>query len=237
MAVENSEARADAAKLGSTTASRIRIAALAACAAALAACSAPDPGVEYLYIDGERSYTMSGDASARAPASASRSPGNDAGPITTTEGGAPSAGVFTNATPFDPAAPAQPAQSATQRHAGQQGAPQAPGSRDACLNCHTTGGTAPAFAFGGTVVSGGQPLANAEIRVVNANGIEVGRAKSGADGNFWLVGGGNRTIAAGALTGVRNATKVMLMAGPIGDGNCNAGGACHGGTQGAIRLD
>jgi hypothetical protein len=120
------------------------------------------------------------------------------------------------------------------------------GDATACLDCHTQGGTAQPFAFGGRAVrpAAGTPAADVEVCVVNPGNQLVGCAKSGTDGFFWAPVSNNVTIAQGAMTGARlNAGGTpgtpVLMGGQLGAGA--AGGSCgnancHGGAQGRVYV-
>lgn len=97
--------------------------------------------------------------------------------------------------------------------------------------CHLGGGKP--WAFAGTVYSaaqGGAIVPKAEVRVVDANGTEVGHAYTDANGNFWLEKAGG--IPANAKVGVRKeggAPRAMATPLQTTDSGCSANRAnCHG---------
>jgi hypothetical protein len=115
---------------------------------------------------------------------------------------------------------AQPATTANSRHLGSVA------GRD-CNGCH--GHIAVPFHFAGTAYDAqGAPAAGAEVRVVDADGKEVGFATSDADGNFWseLRTPNLGTPKIAGKTAIRTAKGVMQMSAAISAGGCNAA-ACH----------
>jgi hypothetical protein len=99
----------------------------------------------------------------------------------------------------------------------------APGGKTACLSCHKSGGTAPAFTFGGTVFSdpaGTKGGADLEVRVLDGKGQSLA-VHSDADGNFWLAGA---AVATPIHAGVRNGAQTALMEPDVNNGDCND---CH----------
>ncbi|HZU83982.1 MAG TPA: carboxypeptidase-like regulatory domain-containing protein [Polyangiaceae bacterium] len=91
-----------------------------------------------------------------------------------------------------------------------------------CMACHTSGGNeAPQFLFGGTIYDGsGNPLAGAEVRVVDKNGKGYS-VYSGPEGNFYQNGTG---LAVPANAGARNASSKALMISAVSKPGCNS---CH----------
>src|SRR5262249_49516682 len=112
--------------------------------------------------------------------------------------------------------------------------PTTPSSATPCLSCHD-GRTATLFLLGGTVqYPSGGAVANAEVRAIDSKGKEIAHTKSDANGNFWVKGGdqGAPPPIAGAVVGVRNATRTDVMGEALGRGDCNG---CHGASQAAIE--
>ncbi len=161
-------------------------------------------------------------------------PGEGASTGTTSSGG----GVF--GAPYS--ATANPATTTLEAAHAAKGMPnpEAAATLD-CLSCHKSGGAAStkAFTFGGRVYDpdGKAPVAAADCIVVLGDGTaKLGPVKSDKDGYFWLLGG---VMPAGAHVTLRSKdNKEAPMNGPLQatDGACQAGGTCHGGTQGKIRL-
>lgn len=96
-----------------------------------------------------------------------------------------------------------------------------------CLSCHDGSGEADQFTFAGTLYDGsGNPVAGAEVRVVDAkgNGTSVYTA---TDGNFYSKGG---FFAAPGHAGARNGSTTDLMVSGVTNGGCNSchctGGSC-----------
>lgn len=97
-------------------------------------------------------------------------------------------------------------------------------------DCHD--GPGPRWAFAGTVystITGGDTVAEAEVRVVGPDGTEFGRAYTDQDGNFWLEK--DERPPAGSRVGVRRAGgRPVYMAATI-EGTegaaCNSD-LCHG---------
>ena len=126
--------------------------------------------------------------------------------------------LFSEAPPY---ASAPVARTAAAAHAAK-GAP-APSFKTPCLSCHKSGGSAPAFSFGGTVyadVTATKGAPDVEVRVLDAKGQST-TTHSDADGNFWLAGA---PVAAPIHSGVRSGTKTALMDTDVNNGDCND---CH----------
>ena len=111
-------------------------------------------------------------------------------------------------------------------------------AKQACLSCHSQGGGAPRFLFGGTVyadVNGQTPASNIEVAVRDSAGNSV-IVRTDQDGNFYRKpGGGDPTFP--AQTGARNGAVVRLMNAAVsasGGGDCNG---CHkAGAAGVIHV-
>jgi hypothetical protein len=106
-------------------------------------------------------------------------------------------------------------------------------SKQACLGCHTAGGAATPFAFGGTAfkdVGGTIPAVGVEIRARAPDGGAVS-AYTDADGNFYQLA----AVAFPANVGARDAAGMRLMLGAPPDGNCNAP-QCHGSAHPWVNL-
>jgi hypothetical protein len=90
-----------------------------------------------------------------------------------------------------------------------------------CMQCHATGGgDAPMFTFGGTLYDGhGNPVAGAEIRVVDGSGHAIS-AHTGPEGNFH----GSGTLTLPGHAGARNANGSEQMLSALTSGGCNM---CH----------
>lgn len=105
--------------------------------------------------------------------------------------------------------------------------------------CHLDKG--PSWMFAGTVYAtagGGATVAEAEIKIVDGAGNEVGKTYTDKNGNFWLEKAGG--IPAGSRVGVRKAAgSPMTMSTPLNptDRSCNTVGTCHGSaTTGKIYV-
>lgn len=102
-----------------------------------------------------------------------------------------------------------------------------------CVTSECHDGAGPKWAFAGTVystITGGDTVAQAEVRVVGPDGKEFGRAYTDGDGNFWLEK--DDRPPAGSRVGVRRAGgRPMHMAatveGTVG-ASCNGDSGCHG---------
>jgi hypothetical protein len=104
-----------------------------------------------------------------------------------------------------------------------------------CLNCHgssagCTGGgdCAPLFGFGGTLYDGsGNPVAGAEVRLVDANGNGTS-VYTGPEGTFY----GSASFVGPAHVGARNATSTQEMLTALQSGSqppaTSGGGGCSG---------
>ena len=193
------------------------------CAAAAAlACSGPDPG-EITFAEKRGAFdTGSSSGTSGSTGTDAGSGGGDAGGSS----GGPADPVF-GTTAFAYANPGQTANGAAMQHAGT-----VEGKNCFDTGCHgATGAAGPQWLIGGTVytaATGGQTVAQAEVRVVDGTGKELAKAYTDANGNFWLPKGA-ADLPAGSKVGVRTATKVQRMATTIGGANgggCNATG-CH----------
>ncbi len=199
-----------------------------------AACDAPDPG-EVTYSErskAESSSGTSGQASSSGSSGSTSSSGGDGGGSSSGEGGA--ADPVFGTSQFAAGNPGQNANGAAGDHGGTVE------GRDCIVaGCHVDKG--PKWGFGGTVYSaanGGGTVKNAEVRVTGPDGKTFGMAYTDDNGNFWFDGAGAKPPA-NSRAGVRNGTKVKLMAGTVaGDSGsaCNST-ACHGNTAMRIYLD
>jgi hypothetical protein len=173
-----------------------------------------------------------GDAASPSP-SPTPTPTGDSGAT-----GAPAGtGVFADAGAYVPTlgpSSDNPQHSPTPNPAGQD-----------CLSCHgatTTsgghgggggnggggngGGGATRFLFAGTVwssPSGSAPTAQAEVRVVQADGSQL-VAYTDQNGNFYFMASPGAALAPPASAGVRDATGAISMVNVFNDGDCNS---CH----------
>jgi hypothetical protein len=90
-----------------------------------------------------------------------------------------------------------------------------------CMQCHSGGGNAPGFMFGGTLYDGkGNPVSGAEIRVVDKSGKGYS-VYTGPSGTFYRGGG---TLATPGHTGARDATSKAVMVSSLTGGGCSS---CH----------
>jgi hypothetical protein len=91
-----------------------------------------------------------------------------------------------------------------------------------CMGCHANGnGEAPRFSFAGTLYDGhGQPVAGAEVRVVDKNGVGAS-AYTGSNGNFYRQG---TPIATPGQAGARNASATAAMISAVTAPGCSS---CH----------
>lgn len=130
---------------------------------------------------------------------------------------APPVNPFAGATAF---AAQTPATQSAQHHLKSSNA-----GKD-CMGCHDVGAGAPTFMFAGTVyqTKTGAAAPGAQVRVVDAQGAEIGLATSDASGNFWFPS--KTALPAGARVGVRDGTSTKTMSAAISAGGCNQGG-CH----------
>ncbi len=129
----------------------------------------------------------------------------------------------------------------TDHHNAGMGCMTAVGCHNAALGL---GAAAPEYSFAGTIyrdAAGTSPYSGATI-LVTANGMTK-KLISGDQGNFQItpILMAAPTTAAPANTHASvcpNTDAVMTGSLITGNGNCNAGGTCHGagGTQGKIRL-
>jgi hypothetical protein len=92
------------------------------------------------------------------------------------------------------------------------------------MRCHAGGrggDDAPQFLFGGTLYdANGNPVAGAEVRVIDANGAGYS-VYTGANGNFYQTGS---TLALPAHAGARSASASSLMVSAMTSAGCNS---CH----------
>ena len=111
-----------------------------------------------------------------------------------------------------------------------QTGPRAHNAGKDCMSCHRTGGgEAPRFSFGGTLYDqSGNPVAGAEVRLVDANG-KAASVYTGTNGTFYGEGSG---FAAPAQVGVRNASSAKDMVSALQASNGGGCSSCHctGGT-------
>ena len=213
------------------------------CGLLAAACSAPDPGAVTITdktphvganassgASGQTSSGTSGQTSSGASGSSGASSSGDAGSSGVVDAGFDSGPPPLAAFKGDGAYVATAGQSAT--NAGHGGAANLPPSHD-CFSCHKNGGAAAEMAMGGYVkTAAGNPVSKAEVRVVDSAGVELAKAYTESNGFFYVLG--TAITAAGAKTGVRNASIAKGMTGAA-TGGC-ASGNCHGGAQGDITL-
>lgn len=197
---------------------------------ALLACSGPDPGfLEFA----ERRTTIDPGPSSGAPSPSSSAAVPDASaPVDAGRTDAGAADPVFGTTTFAYTNPGVTANGANAAHAGT-----VEGKDCVVAGCHGNGSADP-WLFGGTVYNaaqGGQTVAQAEVRVVDATGTEVAKAYTDANGNFWFQKGA-LNMPVGGRVGVRTATAVKRMATPLqaaqpgAGGGCNNAG-CHGATM------
>lgn len=191
--------------------------------AGAAACSGPDPGA--LTFSTRPSSGVSEPQGTDSGAAAATDAGVDAGPDP----------IF-GTTAFAYVNPGVNANAAADEHAGT-----VEGKDCMVAGCHLDG--AKVWVFGGTLYSsadGGAPVARGEVKVVGPNGVEIAKAYTDANGNFWVEKAGT-TIPAGSKVGVRKegGGKPRLMATGLqpGDSGCSKGGTCHGGQTGKVFAD
>ncbi len=136
---------------------------------------------------------------------------------------------------YDPNAN-KPATSMLTSHQGT-GGPTAAADNIDCLTCHVAGGlaSAVAFSYGGRIMRGTTPAANADILVINGE-EKLGPVKSDSDGFFWFAGA---PVKSGAKTYVRSAAGTEAMSTPLGDGiaaSCDSANCHVPGRQGKITV-
>jgi cytochrome c553 len=140
--------------------------------------------------------------------------------------------VFATAKPY---AESKPAVRANSRHAQ-------PVTGKDCMSCHAAGGTAPQFAYGGTIKQGedwdwkwnwpeqrdGASPAT-EVRVIGADGL-VFQTVTDEDGNFWFKT--RSPLQQPAFTGIRKGAfqRSLVSNGP-------ACGSCHENGQQDARKE
>lgn len=194
---------------------------------ALLACSGPDPG--YLEFAERRSTVDPGPSSSSSSGTSSGGTPDASAPL---DAGVTDAGagdpVF-GTTTFAYVNPGLNANGQDGAHAGT-----VEGKDCVVAGCHGNG-TGKPWLFGGTVynaATGGQTVAQAEVRVVDPTGKEIAKAYTDANGNFWIDRGA-LTIPAGARVGVRTATALRRMATTLaaGPSGCNNATGCHGGMM------
>lgn len=180
----------------------------------VSSCTAPDPS-ELVFSERPRSGS---EQTSSGGGSSSGGGGDDAGPADPIFG-------------TDPFAYVDPGVRANDQSMGTHGG-DVEGRNCVDSGCH--GDIGPMWAFAGTVyetITGGGTVAEAEIRVVDPDGKEFGRAYTDADGNFWLEKG--EYPPAGSRVGVRRAGgRPMYMAATIegadNGAGCNGDNGCHG---------
>ncbi|MBI4953320.1 MAG: hypothetical protein HY908_14910 [Myxococcales bacterium] len=143
----------------------------------------------------------------------------------TGQGGGGAAGFWDGAAAYDPAGLPNPADGNHQ-------------DGNNCMNCHTGGGAAPQWIFGGTVYEAGGTVGAANVQVgllaAAPGGAVLYTTYSATNGNFWIdaAAAGNPTIDwATAEVGMRNANGEVLMAG-VPAATCNG---CH--TGGNVLIE
>lgn len=200
--------------------------------AAFLGCSGPDPGA-ITFV--ERTRTDVPPSSSGGPALDGGGTGSSSGSTDGGSSGGPANPVFGD-TAFVPGTAPQNANGANAAHGGT-----VEGKNCVQAGCHAAGGTAPVWAFGGTVyaaANGGATVANAEVRVTDPAGAMFGQAYTDANGNFWF----EKTagdIPANSRVGVRDATKSKIMSGTVAGvpgADCNASG-CHGNAAMRVFLN
>jgi hypothetical protein len=170
--------------------------------------------------DASSSGSAHKDASSGALADANAS--DDAADADQADAG-PAPSAFTDASAFTPDAGPSTLQP---QHNFAGNNPTTNPAKQACLNCHASGGAGVAFVYAGTVftdATGTTPAAGVEVRVRTDNGTDA-IVYTDANGNFF-----DRTeaITFGAAAGVRTAAATQLMVNEAANGNCNS---CHNGT-------
>ncbi len=158
----------------------------------------------------------SGDAppTEQAPPSGGSSSGNTNTPPPKT-----SSDIFTGAPAYKGTPPAETANS----HHFQ------PMTGRDCFQCH--GRLSRRFDFAGTAYDAqGQPMAGAEIRVVDAENKEIALVTTDADGNFWAIAQKQFPSPTPPKvewkTAIRTSKGTMSMVGTATVGGCNSTG-CH----------
>ncbi len=193
---------------------------------AVISCSAPDPG-QVTYRDREGSGAV---PAPTATATGTSTPGTDSG-----SGAGTATGAFVGAAPFV-AGTASGSKNGNHAFAGAPD-PQNPAGEDCTKSTCHGGATGSIWGFAGTVYTdgaGATPVAGAQVRVVDAAGVQVGEmVYTDALGNFWTSAPAP-PLPAGAKVGVRNATKSLTMSASAATG-CQAVG-CHVATGGAGRI-
>ena len=109
-------------------------------------------------------------------------------------------------------------------------------------SCHlasSPGAGAPPFLFAGTVVKPGGTTASAGaiVRITAPSGTPI-QAYTDTAGNFSILAGALPSPFPATATVTACPTAPTPMAAQLvqGNGDCNGGGACHGGAQGPITL-
>jgi len=96
----------------------------------------------------------------------------------------------------------------------------------ACLSCHKSGGSAPAFTLAGTVLDGTSSdvaMAGVTIRITDANGTQLSLT-TGDNGNFYT----DQALAFPVATATSSCPNTFPMLSPVQStgGDCNSAG-CH----------
>lgn len=96
---------------------------------------------------------------------------------------------------------------------------------DACLSCHRSGGSAPAWLYGGTVYSGSAGVAHVQVGI--KDGSNFYSSYSADNGNIWLPASAGSVNWATAEIRIRGSAGEAIMPGH-GNGDCNT---CHGSSN------
>lgn len=195
----------------------------------LVSCSGGDPASLTFRERGHQDSDLTGSGDKGSSSGGDASGGGAGGAVV--DGG--SVHAFSTAAAYAATSPTDNSQNASHSNGGN------PAGQN-CMDCHVTGGAGPAWGIAGTVYTttqGTVPVAQAEVRLVDAKGQELARTYSDDKGNFWstsILGG----IPKGAMIGVRTATSTKLMTAALGaqDGGCQKAGCHVQGGQGRISL-
>jgi hypothetical protein len=211
-----------------------------ALAVVLTGCSAPDPGAVH---PGPPRELVNG-ATQAGGAGASDAGGGiaivDSGSGVRADAGDGGFDLFATA-------PAQPPTERAAQVADHAAQPLTPTTD--CRSCHRNGGTGTDWVFAGYAVqpAAGTGKAGIDVCVANYPGDGgapqlVGCTKTDQDGYYWLAAGavaiGPTSIPSVRYNGIVTSMPESPGANPpqYGGGDCNAGGACHGGAQGRVHA-
>jgi|GEM_PF-2664942 len=211
-------------------------------------CSAPDPGAVNSTTRRSVSQTPApsgtGDTggSGTDPGGTGTTPTHDGG---TTDGGAEGGGTtppdaFTGAGAYQVKNGTSTLQAQHNNANAPDGNTQNPFGQN-CFDCHTAAGPGTAFAVGGTItttVGGKTPAASIQVRFRAPDG-KTYATYTDAQGNFFALATAF-TLANDTLVGARDGQSTALMSAHLanaGQGSCNQGNTCHGGTAKSISVN